>query len=184
MNSIKNMDAIFDPHMPEVDIRADIEDIFTRARKTADEPVLGEDGLYRRQIVIVSPGRLLIRKECPLAAQLKAEQMAVLERLLPRKPARQICVIAYTMLEAMKKDLRRAIPFVDYLLGFSSLGHSVWIFEGHAQALAAGCREADLLLVDSAMLPALEENPTWRKIALSAMRGSEIKLIARGGNPE
>jgi len=167
--------------MPEVDIRADIEEIFARARSAADQSTQGEDGLLHRQVIIVSPGRLLIAKECPIPAELSADALRTLAGLVPPKPPRQIAVIAYTLLDALKKDLRRAIPFFDLLRGFATLGHSVWIFEGHPSALAAGCREADLLLVDSAMLAELEKgaDEDWRTTALNAMRGNEIKIVAR-----
>ncbi len=173
-------EELFIPHMPDVFVREDIESVFTRARASAAEPVQSADGIYHRQIIIVTPGRLLIGKDCPLASGLSAEQIAVLEKYIPRKPVRQVAVIAYTDINALKKDMRKAIPFVDYLLGFSALGHSVWIFEGHPSSLSAGCRDADLLLVDSAMLPFLEEDSAWREKALSGMRGKEIKLITRG----
>ncbi len=175
----QNNEDLFFPRMPEVYDHDDIEAVFARARAAAGEPKLGDDGVYRRQIIIVTPGRLLIGKDCPLPAQLNPEQIALLEKFVPRQPVLQIGVITYTLLEALKKDIRQAIPFVDYLLGFSTLGHSVWIFEGHPAALAAGCRSADLLLIDSAMLPELEKFPDWRETALKAMRGKEIKLISR-----
>lgn len=174
-----NNSDIFFPHIPEIFLRDDIEDVFNRARAAAAEPTQDAEGIYRRQMIIVTPGRLLIGKECPLAGELSPEYRAILEKYIPIKPVLQICVIAYTLLEALKKDMRQAIPFVDYLLGFAALGHSVWAFEGHASSLAAGCRDADLLLADSGMLPALENNPDWRKTALSTMRGKEIKLISR-----
>lgn len=170
---------IFYPHMPEVFIRSDLEDVFARARSSAADVSLGAEGLYHRQIIIVTPGRLLVKKECPLASTLLPEQIALLEKFVPRKPVLQICVIAFTELEALKKDMRQAIPFVDYLMGFAALGHSVWVFEGHPSALAAGCREADLLLVDSGMLPALEKNPDWRETVSQVMRQPDIKLVSR-----
>ena len=45
--------------------------------------------------------------------------------------------------------------------------------------MAAGCKDADILIVDAAMLPLLEEQEGWRDIALQMMRGNEIKIIAR-----
>ncbi len=177
---VKSSQDIFIPHMPEVDIRADIESVFARARSAAAEPSQDADGIYHRQIIIVTPGRLLVGKDCPLAAAFTKEQLAILERFIPRSPQIQISVIAYTQLDALKQDMRRAIPFIDFLLGFSALGHSVWVFEGHPSSLSAGCRDADLLLVDSGMLPDLENDPGWRETALKAMRGKEVKLISRG----
>jgi hypothetical protein len=170
---------IFHPHMPEVFVHEDIADTFNRARSAAADISQDAEGVYHRQIIIVTPGRLLIKKECPLASSLQPSQIALLEKFVPRKPVLQICAIAYTELEALKKDMRKAIPFVDYLLGFASLGHSVWVFEGHPSALAAGCRGADLLLIDSGMLPELEKNPDWQAVALQTMRQPEIKLVSR-----
>jgi hypothetical protein len=175
----QNSDDLFLPHMPEIDTRPDIESIFKRARKAAAEPNLSTDGVYHRQIIIVTPGRLLIGKDCPLASELTEEQIARLEKWIPRSPTKQIGVIAYTFIDALKKDMRRTIPFIDYLLGFSAIGHSVWVFEGHPGSLAAGCRDADLLLVDSGMLPELDKNPDWQKVALGTMREKEIKLVKR-----
>ena len=36
------------------------------------------------------------------------------------------------------------------LMGFACIGHSVWIFDGSADVFESGCREADVLIVDSA----------------------------------
>ena len=174
-----DVNDIFFPHMPEVFTPEDLSDVFNRARSAAADLSLDADGIYHRQIIIVTPGRLLIKKESPLAAQLLPAQIALLEKFVPRKPVLNICAIAFTELEALKKDMRRAIPFVDYLLGFASLGHSVWVFEGHPSALAQGCRDADLLLVDSGMLPELEKNPDWQATAGQVMRTPEIKLVSR-----
>jgi hypothetical protein len=170
---------MYTPHMPEVDPREDIETIFARVRSTAEEPHQGTDGIYRRQVVILTPGRLIIGKDCPLARDLLKEEIKILENLVPQKPAIQIAVIAYTFLNALKADMRKAIPFIDYLLGFAALGHSVWVFEGHHSALSAGCRDADLLLVDNGMLPSLEDIPNWRANAEAVMRTPNIKLISR-----
>jgi hypothetical protein len=86
-------------------------------------------------------------------------------------------VIAYTELQAVTNQISKAIPFVGMLLGFAYIGHPVWIFEGHPSALAAGCREADLLLVDGGMLPYLTDN--WVEIAASGMRNKEIYVHER-----
>jgi hypothetical protein len=177
---MQSNEDLFIPHMPEVFVRNDVESVFARARASAVEPSQSAEGIYHRQIIVVTPGRLLIAKDCPLASEMSAGQIAILEKFIPRKPVKQICVIAFTELDALKSDMRKAIPFIDYLLGFSALGHTVWVFEGHSSSLAAGCRDADLLLIDSAMLPFLEEDPLWREKAQASMRGNEIKLISRG----
>src|SRR5438094_9147088 len=99
------------------------------------------------------------------------------ERMMPSAVKRNVAAIAFTELEALQKDAGRAIPFLGFLLGFAYIGHTVWVFEGHPSALAAGCREADVLLVDSAMLPHLQTD--WAAVAVKAMRHAEIYLHDR-----
>lgn len=170
---------IFQPRIPEVDIRTDIDLIFDRARAAADESIQDVDGLYHRQVIIVTPGRLLISKESPLPGDFSSSEIEKLINLVPVNPPRNIAVIAYTYLEALKQDVLKAIPFFGYLMGFATIGHKVWVFEGHPTALAAGCRDADLLIVDGGLMPDLGNNMNWRQEAVSVMRGSEIKIIPR-----
>ena len=53
----------------------------------------------------------------------------------------------------------------------------MWIFEGHSSALAAGCKDADVMIVDSGMLPHLEKG--WEEIASVAMRNANIVMHDR-----
>jgi len=171
---------LFVPRIPEVDIRPDIGGIFSRARTAAAQTHARNDGSVHRQVIIITPGRLLIAKSCPDVENIPEEQILFLNGLVPPQPLINIAVLAYTYLDALKEDIRRAIPFFDYLLGFAALGQTVWVFEGHTSSLSVGCREVDLLIVDSGFLPALEmHNPEWRNQALQAMRGNTIRLIAR-----
>jgi hypothetical protein len=176
MSEINNL---FTPQMPEVDIPPDIESVFSKARIKSDESREDEDGLFHRQVIIVTPGRLLISKICPLPSEIPADEISRLSSLIPPNPSRSISVIAYTYLDALKMDILQAIPFFGYLLGFATLGHKVVIFEGHLSALSAGCRDADILLVDAGLVPFLDKNTNWHDIALKAMKGKEIKIIAR-----
>lgn len=170
---------IFIAHMPEVDLRPDLTTIFDHARAAANEINLDEIGQAFHQVIIVTPGRLLISKTCPLEEDIPVELLAILNELVPPLPAVNIAVIAYTFLDALKTDMRRAIPFIDFLIGFGALGHRVWVFEGHNSAISAGCKDADLLLVDEKMAEILDrENMDWRAQARSVMRGETIKLIA------
>ncbi len=174
-----NEKNLFTPHMPEVDLRPNLRAIFDRARAAASEIILDEIGKAHHQIIIVTPGRLLISKDCPLAENIPVEQLAILGELVPPEPAVNIAVIAYTYLEALQADMRRAVPFIDFLLGFGALGHRVWAFEGHSSALVAGCMDADLLLVDEKMAAMLDQdNADWRAQALAVMRGENIRIVA------
>jgi hypothetical protein len=171
--------TLFAPQMPDVDILPDIESVFAKARKAADESREDEDGLFHRQVIIVTPGRLLISKICPLPSEIPADELSRLVSLIPLQPSRNISVIAFTLLDALKADILKAIPFFGFLLGFATLGHKVVVFEGHSSALSTGCRDADLLLVDAGMLPYLDEKNNWQDIVLKVMKGKDIKIIAR-----
>jgi hypothetical protein len=160
-------------------IPPNIESIFKKARKAADDSREDEDGLFHRQVIIITPGRLIISKICPLPSEISSEEASHLTSLIPVQPALRISAIAYTYLDALKVNIYKAIPFFGYLLGFAALGHNVIVFEGHPTALSAGCREADLLLVDAGMVPYLDENTNWHEIALNSMSGRNIKIIAR-----
>jgi len=116
-------------------------------------------------------------KPCPPVGSMSSEQVAPIEKMLPPNAKRNIAVIANTELQAVMKEISRAVPFVGMLMGFAYIGHAVWIFEGHASALQAGCREADLLIVDGGMLPFLSQD--WLQVAQGAMRHPEIYIHDR-----
>ncbi|NMB62487.1 MAG: hypothetical protein GYA18_09140 [Chloroflexi bacterium] len=171
-----NRENIFQVHMPEVDIRPDLKVIFQEARELADQETLLADGTLQRRVVIVSPGRLILLKDSYPPDTLPSENRIVLEDLLPSEKTLKIAVIAYTYLEALRTDIRKAIPFFDYLLGFTYLGHAVWIFEGHSSAMADGCRDADYVLVDQRMLPYLDED--WRQIIQSENNRIHLRVLS------
>jgi hypothetical protein len=165
------------PRMPEVSIRSDIQEVFARLRQTAAAP--GAAG----GLAILKPDRthLLMPR---LAAAPSLETMAEnMDRMVPRAVKRNIAVIAYTLFDpqggAMPglAEVSQAIPFLGILVGLSYIGHAVWVFEGHASALSAGCRQADVLIVDSAMRPLLP--PSWDADAAAAMRNPNILVHDR-----
>jgi hypothetical protein len=169
-----------DVRMPEVEVVPDIEALFDKARHAArgegerpPEPPASPG----RYVIIVTPGRMLKFQPCPPPGSMADASVQGVERLMPSAVKRNVAAIAYTELEALQKDPGRAIPFLGFLLGFAYIGHAVWVFEGHPSALAAGCRDADVLLVDSAMKPHLQEN--WAAVASKAMRHPEIYIHDR-----
>src|SRR5260370_15292998 len=88
------------------------------------------------------------------------QAIASVERMLRSRVIRNVVAVgdlAWALADA--PDLRaanRAIPFFGLLMGFSTIGHAVWIFDSSASGvLAAGCREADVLIVDSQRLAKL-----------------------------
>jgi hypothetical protein len=165
------------PRMPEVSIRSDIEEVFARLRQTAAAP--GAEG----GLAILKPDRTLLVMP-RLAATPSLETMAKnMDRLIPGEVKRNIAVIAYTVFDVPAgaapglAEVSKAIPFLGMLVGLSYIGHAVWVFEGRTSVLAAGCRDADVLIVDSAMRSLLP--PAWDADAAAAMRNPNILVHNR-----
>jgi hypothetical protein len=173
--------GLFRPCMPEVDVPGpdEIEAIFNTIRKTAsgEQTLSGTQADDQRFLVLLTPRRMLMQVHCPPAGSITPSQVEPMEKMLPAAVKRNVAVIAFTEIKALQADLSRAIPFVGLLLGFAYIGHAVWIFEGHPSVLAAGCKEADILLVDGGMLPYLPED--WQGLAAGAMRHPEIYVFDR-----
>ncbi|MBZ5580495.1 MAG: hypothetical protein LAP40_28415 [Acidobacteriia bacterium] len=136
----------------------------------------------QRQLAILRPdGRqvllpALARETAPPSA------VAAVEKLLPPSVQRNVAVIgdtAWTMAEKPNlRDAGSAIPFFGMLMGFATIGHAVWIFDGStAGMLAAGCRESDLVIVDGARVEALPAG--WRDLVTPVMRGKQILAYDR-----
>jgi hypothetical protein len=160
--------------MPEVDVPKNIEEIFRQARRAARgelRPAGKESGAY---LVLVTPGRMILFQPCPPRGSMSETQVAMIGKIISPKIKRNIAVIAYTELKAVKSDLNKAIPFIGMLMGLAYIGHAVWLFEGHASALAAGCRDADVLFVVGEMVTHLQDD--WAQIAASTMRHQEIYI--------
>ncbi len=158
---------IFQPHMPEVDMPPKLEEIFERARKAAAEDTMPGKG-KNRHIVLVTPGRMLMLQPTPAPGAMKPEAVQAVEKIMSSKTKRNVAVIAYTELTALQASLAQTIPFIGLLMGLAYIGHTVWIFEGHSSALAVGCREAELVIADNAMIPFLQED--WVAVASAAMK--------------
>jgi hypothetical protein len=161
--------------MPEIEDGPGIEECFAKVRKTA------QGGKRRSALVILRPDRrYLVMPAMSETADLKHAVLG-LQRLVPSTIKRNIVVIAYTIFpsngEPGINDVNRSIPFVGMLMGLTYIGHAVWVFEGHPSALAAGCRDADVLIVDSAMLSVLSKG--WQENAAQVMRNANILVHDR-----
>jgi hypothetical protein len=159
--------------MPEVSSRSDIHEVLAKVRRAA----------HAGGLVILKPDRThLVLPRLAETDELKKmeEQM---DRMIPAATKRNIAAIAYTLFECAPgatpglTDISKSIPFLGILVGLSYIGHAVWIFEGHPSTLAAGCREADVLIVDSVMRPLLA--PGWDAEAALAMRNPNILVHDR-----
>ncbi len=162
--------------MPEVLPASNIAEIFDNVRKIA----AGEKG--QGGLVIVRPNRsYLVVPPMPESAELQKFAEG-LSHLIPSGVQRNVAVISETEFGGGPDapsiaDVDQAIPFFGLLMALSYLGHAVWVFEGHASALQAGCSTADALLVDSAMIPLLA--PDWQETARAAMRNANILVQDR-----
>jgi hypothetical protein len=164
--------------MPDVDRLPNIEDVFDWVRQAArDELASPRFAPGARQVVIVTPGRTLLFNPCPTPGAMPPQLVKIAESVIPSSVKRNIAAISYTELPAVHANPAGAIPFLGFLLGFAYIGHAVWVFEGHHSALAAGCRDADVLLVDGGMVPFLQ--PDWAEAARAVMRGKDIVVHDR-----
>ena len=160
--------------VPDVSSRSDIEEVFARLRRTA------ADG-----IAILKPDRThIVMPRLAKSESLEATAKAM-DQLVPGAVKRNIAVISVTVFETANgaapglAEVSRAIPFLGMLVGLSYIGHCVWVFEGHTSALGAGCRNADILIVDSALHGKLAAG--WDGQCLSTMRNGNILVHDRVG---
>lgn len=149
-----------------------LEQVFVGARKRAGSA---------RDLVIVLPNGRCRAVAAPPPGTVPAQAVKSVESLIPPGVQRNVAVMASTGFASSETagvaEAGRAIPFFGLLMGLSHIGHAVWIFEGHPAAVAAGCRDADVLIVDSAMLAQLEKG--WDKTAQEAMRNPNILVHDR-----
>jgi hypothetical protein len=131
-------------------------------------------------VVVRSDGRYLLIPALRTVA-VKAEMVATVERMIPSTTKRNVAAIADTTwanaetptLEAAS----HAVPFFGLLMGFTSIGHSVWLFNGADNVFESGCRQADVLIVDSARVSGLPSD--WQCDAATVMRNPEILVHDR-----
>jgi hypothetical protein len=148
-----------------------IEDCFAKARNDA--------AMAKLVVVHKDGGQLLL----PALSKesVNPDLVAGVERMMPSSTKRQVAVIAETSWVSRGsptiEDANQAIPFFGMLMGLSCIGHSVWVFDGTGVTLSAGCREADVLIVDSASIAALSAN--WQVEARRVMRNPQIAIHDR-----
>jgi hypothetical protein len=142
-------------------------------------------------VALVTPGRMILPIPCPPRGSLGPVLIAGVRLIVPEKEPQAITVIAFN--DVLRADLPDGpkdqaitpelvnflIPFLGYLLGMASTGHSVVVFEGHSSTLALACRDADLLIVDDVILPHLQRD--WVSLASGAMRKPRILVFGRDG---
>jgi hypothetical protein len=151
---------------------AALEKVFAPIRQKAAQHIL----------VVLRPDGRHLALTAPQREAVSAEAVAAVERILPSDVPRNVAAIGdtqWTMAETPSvTGANQAIPFFGLLMGFAGIGHAVWIFDaGTSDAIAAGCRHADLLIVDSARLAALPSG--WQTGAAKGMRNGKILVHDR-----
>ena len=167
---------LFQAHMPQVDQPANLAGVFDQARQfaTGEKKPEGID-LTSHYLVRVTPGRMLMFKSCPKPGSMSPEAVTAFEGMMPSSNRLKIAVIAYTDMQAVMKDIRKAIPAIGLFFGLGYIGHSIWMFEGHPSALEVGCKDADMLIVDQTMQPYLADG--WNQLASRQMSRKQIIIF-------
>ncbi len=148
--------------------------VFAQARAAACSTDSG--ALGRNKVVIVSPsGDLLFVAALP--ASVSEVQIAHARNMLPQEPRRTVAVIADTRVSGSVAEINKVIPFVGMLMGLAYVGHCVVVFDGQLSTIEQGCRDADVLIVDGAVLPHLHHE--WYSRARHVMRTPGIYMHDR-----
>ena len=170
-------DKLFEPHMPEVDFRPDLQRVFADARQTVAAAGAKQGlGPGQRCLGMMTPGRLVMIVPAPKPGTVPAQFVAQVKALLASEKPLNITAVAFTELEPLMKDKAKSIPMLGQLLGFAYLGHNVVVFEGHSSALEHASRGADVLWIDSGMLPFLQKD--WIEVAHRAMNERPRILVS------
>lgn len=168
--------------MPTVEVPPDTEERFAKARLIASgkKPANpSADTAGERCIVVVTPGRTFAILRCPRANSMPPNAVQALEKIAPSSRPLNVAVIAYLQIDPLLEKHLKATPVVGLIIGLSCIGHNVIVFEGHPSALNAGCRDAEMLVVDETMIPHLQKG--WEHAAWTVMRGPDILICGRNG---
>jgi hypothetical protein len=154
--------------MPGVDRPADLAEVFAKARQMVADPA-------QPRVAIVTPGRMVMLVPAPRKPPQTG--LAGIKALLKSDSPLAITAVSYTKLDAMMADEEKTkcIPFLGHLLAMAFLGHKVIVFEGHRSAFEEGVTAADVVLVDSGMVPFLQAD--WTPTAFRLMKPGGRLLV-------
>ena len=171
----------YTPRMPAVDMVPDLGKRFAAARQAVVGGIEALPGFAadQRYVILLTPGRMLMEQPCPKPGTIPPGLVADVEQIAATEPPLNITAIALNDIQAVLTSAAQAIPFFGYLLGLCYMGHKVVVFEGHPSALEAGVADADLVIVDSGMVPFLQAD--WTKIILKRQPPPRILVFGRDG---
>jgi len=169
----KDGDVDFSPRMPAVDSDMLTEELLIIAQDMAEIQ-------SKRHLVIITPGRLIKTSDTlPVRETLASEFVSMLESIAPSNKRWNIIAVGMTEFRAFNASPNNSVPFLYLLHGFVQIGHAVILFEGHPTGFTQMCRNRDLLVVDSEMIPFLQSD--WIEAAKSTMRTPNILKVNRKG---
>jgi len=166
-------DVDFSPRMPEVDSDMLTDELLTIAQDMAEIK-------SKPKLVIITPGRLIKTSDhLPGRETLEPKFLSMLEEIAPSGNHWNILAIGMTEFRAFNASPHNSVPFLNLLHGFAQIGHAVILFEGHPSGFIQMCRNRDLLIVDSEMIPFLQTD--WLGVAKSTMRQPNVLIVNRKG---
>jgi hypothetical protein len=152
-----------------------IEAFFAKVRKRAAES---------RGVSLVRPDRTHFILPSPPEGSIGAQMVEGVKAVIPSDQPR--CIAAMTAPGALAGDpsqkpslpeVAKRVPFMGLLVGLAYTGHAVWMYEGSAEWAAAGCEEADVLIVDSDAIATLPAD--WAVDAARVMRNANVLAYDR-----
>jgi hypothetical protein len=169
------------PSMPTISPKRDIKRCFENARRLS----AGAHGV--RWVVIIAADGTLIN--VPVAPEEEADRTLLRDARMILAPSGETvtgltitAINCTTGIQRVARSFHKTLPLIpnlSYLVGAASLGNNVVVFEGNADDFAAGCADADVLLLDGRMLPLLR--PDWADLALKTLRQPRIYMFGRDG---
>ena len=155
-------------------------------RESFDEARALAAQMRSRQVVVVRQDLSLLELACPDQDSMPRDVLQQVQKIVPPSVKRNIAVIASTdfAVGVARAGVGTpgwtaagdAIPFFALLNGLGCIGHTVWIFDPDADMTIA-CRDADILLVDSAVAGSVPEASL--EAARKVMRASFILMHDR-----
>lgn len=178
--------------MPKVDDWIDMLPVVSSAREQISHGCPPETrrqlpglAMGTRCLAVVTPSRSLLFFPGPAPGGVPRFASDAVRELFPAQPRLNVSVIAHVEPDLLGKAFRdpaedpnRIIPFFGMLHGIAYFGHSVVVFEGHHSGPKGSLHNCDVLLVDSGMLPFLQND--WVAIAFATMNpGARIFVHQR-----
>lgn len=154
-----------------------LERVFDDARRASQ--ALRPEG--SRQVIVLTPGKMMMIVPTPPPGSMPQAAVDSLSTIVSTDKQLSIAVIAHTAVPALAANPVMAIPFLGMLVGLCYIGNDVIVFEGHESSIPIACKNADVVIVDSAIIPLMV--PDWlekvRAVMNTANEDKEVYIHDR-----